>query len=99
MAVRRCARDAERLGRLGECQASVVPELDQAGRRGINPFKSLQGLIEREHIHVWLRRRNLQLANRLPPQIAAGTPALLAAGLVDQYPPHGLGSRGKEMAA
>ena len=93
--------EAQDLGRLGNGQSGEVTELDQAGRVGVFGGQPGESLVEIEQVERVGRHDGSELEpfESLPPASATMPPGLLAAGVLDEDPPHGLGGGGEEVAA
>ena len=99
-AVGRPRRNAEHLGRFGEGQAGKKAELDQLGRRLDRSAASLFRASSRASRSSGISGIAISMPSRsCRAQLAAPLAGLLAAGAVDQDPPHRLGRGGEEVAA
>jgi len=90
--------DAQRAGRLGGGQAGEEAELDQAGLVRLLGGQAGQGGVEVEQVLGGLGDA-VELLQRHAPPPPAVLDGLLAAGVVDEDVPHGLGTGGVEVVA
>lgn len=90
-------RDAQELGGVGVGKTHEIPQMDKFHRLGIHDLQPIQGRVEGHQIFVDLWRGDGHVRQLIPGQISAPFDAILAAGVLDQYPPHGLGCGGEEV--
>src|SRR4051794_40356814 len=92
------AREAEQLPGLLEGQAGEVAELDQLAGLGLLGGEGGEGVVEEQQlVRRSLRSQVLAVEVHLLPASAAPLLATLAAGVVDEDAPHGLGRGGEEV--
>src|SRR5262245_65042102 len=98
MFVRGRAREAEQPRGLLEGQAGEVAELDHLAGLGLLGGEGGQGVVEKQQfVRRSLRNQVLAVEVHSLPASAAPLLATLAAGVVDEEAPHGLGSGGEEV--
>ena len=79
------------------CETGKESQLHDRGRSGIGCFELLQSLVEGQHIEPGPRQCRLDLRQVEAPAFATCLETGFVPGLVDQNPPHGLGSGGEEV--